>query len=82
MATGSDEEIEDWWYKLGIYWGTATFVIFYSPPTVDPFDPLDEYTGLDNGAHIDYYDDDDTNGDINDALPWESDPIADKPTTE
>lgn len=74
-VTGSEEEIEDWWYKLGIYYGTATFLIFYSPPTVSPFNPLEEYEGLDNGAHIDYYDDDDTNGDINDALPWESDPV-------
>jgi len=56
---GTDEEIEEWWYKLGIYYGTATFLLFYSPPTVSPFDPLEEYTGLDNGAHLDYYDDDD-----------------------
>jgi hypothetical protein len=72
---GTDEERAQWWYKLGIYYGTATFLVFYSPPTVDPFDPLEEYQGLDNGAHLDYYDDDDTNGDIDDVLPWESDPI-------
>ena len=75
MEKGSDEEIEIWWYKLGIYFGTATFLVFYSPPTVSPFDPLEEYEGLDNGAHLDYYDDDDSNGDIEDALPWESDPV-------
>lgn len=53
---GTEAEITDWWYKLGIYYGTATFLIFYSPPTVEPFDPLEEYTGLNNGAHIDFYD--------------------------
>lgn len=80
MEKGSDEEIEIWWYKLGIYFGTATFLVFYSPPTVSPFDPLEEYEGLDNGAHLDYYDDDDSNGDIEDALPWESDPVPQEQT--
>ena len=55
--TGTEEQIDDWWFKLGIYYGTAIFLIFYTPPSVDPFDPLEEYPGLDNGAHIDYYDD-------------------------
>ena len=55
--TASDEELQTWWFKLGIYYGTATFLVFYTPPSVDPFDPLEEYPGLDNGAHIDYYDD-------------------------
>ena len=41
--TGTEEEQEDWWYKLGIYYGTVTFLIFYSPPNVDPFDPLEQY---------------------------------------
>ncbi len=78
--TGTDAELDDWWFKLGIYYGTATFLIFYTPPSVDPFDPLEEYPGLDNGAHIDYYDDlkdlvdsvengDDQDVDIIDVLP-------------
>ena len=54
-------------------------MIFYTPPSVDPFDPLEEYPGLDNGAHIDYYDDlkelvdsvenGDQDADIIDVLP-------------
>ena len=54
-------------------------MIFYTPPSVDPFDPLEEYPGLDNGAHIDYYDDlkelvdsvenEDQDADIIDVLP-------------
>ena len=63
---GTEGDVENWWYKTGIYYGTLTFLIFYTPPKVDPFDPLEAYPGLDNGAHIDYYDDLE---DLVDSLP-------------
>jgi len=86
--TGSEADLADWWYKLGIYYGTATFLIFYTPPTIKPFDPLEEYTGLNNGAHIDFYDDDsdddfDVDGERPNNYPGPKDTTAptDKPST-
>jgi len=37
---------------LGIYYGTTVFLVFYTPETIEPFDPLEEYTGLENGEHL------------------------------
>ena len=51
--TYTEAEQTNWWFKLGIYYGTATYLLFYTPPTIDPFDPLTEYAGLDSGAHLD-----------------------------
>jgi len=28
------------------------FLVFYTPDDVEPYDPLDEYTGLENGDHL------------------------------
>ena len=42
----SDAEIANWWFKEGIYYGTITFLMFYTPNEIEPYDPLDEYTGL------------------------------------
>lgn len=52
LDKATEAEVSDWWFKLGIYYGTLSFLIFYSPMDVDPFDPLDEYTGLENGDHL------------------------------
>jgi len=51
-ADGADEQSSNWWFKLGIYYGTVTFLVFYTPMDVDPYDPMDEYTGLGNGDHL------------------------------
>ena len=53
--TFTEAEQQNWWFKLGIYYGTATYLLFYTPPTIDPFDPMTEYAGLDSGAHLDLY---------------------------
>ena len=49
----SEAEQAEWWFKLGIYYGTATFLVFYTDEDIEPFDPLKEYTGLENGDHLD-----------------------------
>lgn len=38
----------NWWFKLGIYYGTATRLMFYSGEDADPYDAYEEYTGLEN----------------------------------
>lgn len=48
----SDTDAANWWFKLGIYYGTTVFLVFYTPETIEPFDPLEEYTGLENGEHL------------------------------
>lgn len=53
LAEESEEEAANWWFKLGIYYGTTTFLMFYTPEEHDPYDPMDEYTGLGNGDHLD-----------------------------
>ena len=52
-------EQADWWWSLGMYYGTVVFLVFYTPNEVEPFDPLSEYTGMPNGDHIYGSDDDD-----------------------
>jgi len=37
-----------WWFKLGIYYGTATHLLFYSGYSADPYDAYLETTGLQN----------------------------------
>ena len=32
----NDDEQADWWFKLGIYYGTCIFLIFYTEAEVDP----------------------------------------------
>lgn len=49
----TEAEVANWWFKLGIYYGTTVFLVFYTPDEIDPYDPLDEYTGLENGDHLD-----------------------------
>ena len=53
MADESESEVANWWFKLGIYYGTTTFLMFYTPEEHDPYDPLEEYTGLGNDDHLD-----------------------------
>lgn len=48
----TEAEQADWWFKLGIYYGTTTFLVFYTDEQIEPFDPLEEYTGLENGDHL------------------------------
>ena len=52
-------EQADWWWSLGMYYGTVVFLVFYTPEEITPYDPLSEYTGLPNGDHIYGSDDDD-----------------------
>ena len=49
----TEAEQMNWFFKLGIYYGTATFLVFYTPTEIDPYDPMEEYTGLENGDHLD-----------------------------
>ena len=49
----TEAEVANWWFKLGIYYGTTIFLVFYTPDDIEPYDPLDEYTGLENGDHLD-----------------------------
>lgn len=44
----SEYDVSNWWFKLGIYYGTAVYLVFYTPQNIDPYDPWDEYSGLDN----------------------------------
>ena len=48
----TDSEATNWWFKLGIYYGTTVFLVFYTPEEMDPYDPLSEYTGLSDGDHL------------------------------
>lgn len=49
VKEGTAFEITDWWFKTGIYYGTVTYLIFYTPDEVSPFDPINEYyPSLDN----------------------------------
>ena len=36
LAEMNEDDQADWWFKLGIYYGTVVFLIFYTPSDVDP----------------------------------------------
>ena len=38
----SEADQANWWFKLGIYYGTATFLLFYTDTDMTPYDPLNE----------------------------------------
>ena len=43
----TEYEASNWWFKLGIYYGTAVQQTFYTPSEFDDSDSNgDEYTGL------------------------------------
>ena len=47
----SDKEINNWWFKLGIYYGTIIYQVFYTDHEREVFDAAnnyDDYQGLDN----------------------------------
>ena len=48
----TEAEVANWWFKLGIYYGTTVFLVFYTPDDITPYDPMEEYTGLENGDHL------------------------------
>lgn len=48
----TEGEVSNWWFKLGIYYGTTVFLVLYTPDDFQPYDPLDEYTGLSDGDHL------------------------------
>lgn len=54
-AEGSEYDISNWWFKLGIYYGTAVYLVFYTPTSLDPYDPWDAYSGLDNTDEDDQF---------------------------
>ena len=41
-----DSSKQNWWFKLGIYYGTVVYLLFYSPYEIDPYDPLAEHNGI------------------------------------
>ena len=52
MSTLNDmttAEAANWWFKLGIYYGTLSYLLLYSPEEIDPYDPLSDYDGLFDG---------------------------------
>ena len=52
MGDMTEGEVSNWWFKLGIYYGTTVFLVLYTPDDFQPYDPLDEYTGLSDGDHL------------------------------
>ena len=48
----TDAEVSNWWFKLGIYYGTTVFLVFYTPDDNETYDPLDEYTSLSDSDHL------------------------------
>lgn len=45
----NEDDQADWWFKLGIYYGTVVFLIFYTPIEVNPENEAPgDYTGLEN----------------------------------
>ena len=51
LAEMTSAEAANWWFKLGIYYGTTAYLLFYTPEEVDPYDPLSDYEGLFNGPN-------------------------------
>ena len=53
LSEMNEDDQADWWFKLGIYYGTVVFLIFYTPSEVDPEnDAPDDYTGLEENGYI------------------------------
>ena len=36
----TEAEQADWWWSLGMYYGTVVFLVFYTPEEITPYDPL------------------------------------------
>lgn len=42
----SDDYQQEWYFKLGIYYGTAIYLMFYSGNEPEPYDAYTDYQGL------------------------------------
>ena len=52
LGAMTNAEVKDWFFTLGIYYGTTVFLVFYTPNDIKPYDPMDHYTGMENGDHL------------------------------